>query len=293
LSSMVQETFSDWVDQVVDFLPDLGVALLIIILFAIVAKLMRAATAKALSKVANQQSVVNLLARLVYIIIVVIGVLFALRVIELDGAVASVLAGAGIIGIALGFAFQDIASNFIAGIVIAIQKQFNVGDLVEVSETFGIVRRIELRTTTIQTLDGQIIYVPNKDIFTAKMVDYSHLGRRRIDLSVGVSYGDDLEKAEKLALKAVNKVEGILSEKPVDLYYEEFGESSINFTIRFWIKFSEQTNYLKARSHAIKNIKKAFDDGGITIPFPITTLNFDGPVGNKPLSEHIKAKSQN
>jgi small conductance mechanosensitive channel len=110
---------------------------------------------------------------------------------------------------------------------------------------------------------------------------------RRIDLDVGISYGDDLEKAEKVTLLAIRQIEGLESNKPVDLFYKEFGNSSINFVVRYWVGFNKETDYLRALSQGIKNIKKAYEQNGITITFPIRTLDF-GIKGGKNLAEMLK-----
>ena len=203
--------------------------------------------------------------------------------------IAPIIAGAGIIGLALGFAFQDIASNFIAGVAITLQPRFNVGDLVEIDEIYGTVAQIDLRTTTIRTLNGQTVYVPNKDIFMNQVTDYTRKGIRRIELNVGVSYSDDLQQVKDLTLQAVYKVDTIEKEQPIDLYFEEFGDSSINLVVRYWVTFHTENDYLEARSQGIMLIKQTYDKHGITIPFPITTLDF---MDNKTVKLTHKAKSK-
>jgi small conductance mechanosensitive channel len=124
-------------------------------------------------------------------------------------------------------------------------------------------------------------------VFENPIMNYSSLGRRRIDLSVGVSFGDDLAKAKEVAIRAVEEVPQRLPERAIELYYEEIGESSINFVIRFWISFSKQGDYLGARSEAIERIKKAFDAEGITMPFPTRTLDF-AVKGGETLTEVLR-----
>ena len=118
------------------------------------------------------------------------------------------------------------------------------------------------------------------------MINFSTTGKRRIDLGVGVSYGDDLDKARQLALEAVEAIPDRDPEGEVELFYQEFGSSSIDFVVRFWIDFQRQSQYLKARSEAVMAIKKAFDAHGITIPFPIRTLDF-GIVGGERLADTL------
>jgi small conductance mechanosensitive channel len=184
----------------------------------------------------------------------------------------------------LGFAFQDIAANFVSGIILAFHRPFRVGDIIETNGIEGIVARTDLRVTIIHTYQGQEISVPNKDVLQSALTNFSIKGERRIDLMVGISYGDDLDKVEDLMRDVIGSMEGIIRAEDVIFSYEAFGDSSINFMVSFWIKYNKHTDFLSARNKAIKEIKSAFDDNYITIPFPIRTLDF-GIKGGKTLSE--------
>jgi small conductance mechanosensitive channel len=188
--------------------------------------------------------------------------------------VASLLAGAGIVGLALGFAFQDIAANLMAGVYLSVRRPFRRGHLIKAQDYFGIVQEVNLRWTELLTQQGQLVLIPNKQVFENPIMNYTARGSRRVDITLGVSYGDDLEKARRVALEAVAALPGLLPDKPVEMFYEEFADSSIDFTIRFWIPFQSQKDYLAARSEAMIRIKKAFDAAGIRIPFPTRTLDF-------------------
>ena len=110
------------------------------------------------------------------------------------------------------------------------------------------------------------------------------LGKRIIDLTVGVSYGDDLEKVKDITLKAVEGIEGLTSDDTTTMYYLGFGDSSVNFIIRLWVNTAEQVEYLQVQSDAVMRIKKAYDENNITLPFPVTTLDF-GAKGGVPLNK--------
>jgi small conductance mechanosensitive channel len=135
-------------------------------------------------------------------------------------------------------------------------------------------------------MQGQDVVIPNRLIVENVYTHYTMNGIRRIDLGIGISYGDDLEKAERITLQAIQKLDFLKEDKPVDLYYEEFGSSSINFILRYWVDFSKETDYLKALSEGIKSIKTAYDENDITITFPIRTLDF-GMKGGKTFSDMI------
>ncbi len=215
----------------------------------------------------------------------------ALTIVRLDGAVTSLLAGVGIVGLALGFAFQDIAANFISGVIIAVGQPFKVGDIVKTGDYFGTVTTITLRTTTIRTFQAIEVLVPNKNLLQDAVENYTNTRDRRVDLTVGVSYGDDLEKVKQLTLEAVKGLKSIVRPNDTTLVYTGFGDSSINFSVRFWAKSARQPDFLEAQSDAIMAIKQAYDDNDITIPFPIRTLDF-GIKGGEKLSE-MKLQSVN
>lgn len=270
-----------WITTFFEMLPNLVVALIILIVFYVLGKFARKAVTNLLSRVTTNQTITNLLETIISISIIGIGVFIALSVLQLDGAVTSLLAGAGIIGLALGFAFQDIASNFISGIILSIRHPFGIGDIIETNDYFGTVSKLNLRNTVLRTVTGQIVFIPNKKVFENPLENYTSTGFRRIDLSCGISYGDDLEKARKIATEAVDKIENVLSERGIEFFYDEFGSSSINFKIRFWVNFAKNPDFWSARSEAIIAISKAFDENDIMIPFPIRTLDFGIRGGEK------------
>jgi len=272
--STLTEKLLNWLETTIAMLPNLVVALLVLIVFMVMGRLVRRGVKHMLEKTTRNKTIINLLETIVGVLIIGIGVFIALSVLKLDGAVTSLLAGAGIIGLALGFAFQDIASNFISGIILSIRHPFGIGDIIETNGFYGEVEKMNLRNTIIRTPKGQIVYIPNKSVFENPLENYTSSGLRRIDLSCGVSYGDDLQKAKEVAIEAVKGLDNYNADKGIDFYYEEFGGSSINFNIHFWVNFRKNPDFLSARSDAIIAITKAFDENDIMIPFPIRTLDF-------------------
>ncbi len=286
------ETLREWLDGFFELLPNLVLAVLIVIAAAFVARVVRQVVASVLHRAADRapqtKNVVELLATIVYVGVLAAGTFIALSVLKLDGVVTTLLAGAGVVGLALGFAFQDIASNFIAGILMAIRNPFLVGEIIETNGFTGTVREISLRSTVLDTFQGQKVILPNAKVFGDPIVNYSARGERRVDLACGVGYGDDLGHAQRVAVAAIEGLAARKDGKPVQLYYTEFGDSSINFVVRFWVDFMRQTDFLEAQSEAIKAVKAAFDQGGVTIPFPIRTLDFD-PNGGVDLRAVLKS----
>jgi small conductance mechanosensitive channel len=276
-----------WARDFVLLLPNLLVALVVLVAFWLAARLVRNLLLRILRRVSHSEQVNQILSYAAYFALIAIGTFVALGLLGLQKTVTSLLAGAGIVTLALGFAFQDIAANLMAGVYLSVQRPFRPGHIIETKDFFGTVKRIHLRWTEIRTQQGQVVLIPNKQVFENPIMNYSASGKRRVDLRLGVSYGDDLEKVRRLAIRAVEGISTRLPDTGVELFYEEFGESSINFVVRFWIPYAKQPDFLQAQSEAIERIKKAFDENGVTIPFPIRTLDF-GIKGGERLSEVLE-----
>lgn len=281
------EKVQGWVEAVITHLPNLVAAVVVLLLFWIAARIARRAAARLLDRVSTHGPVKGLIAKALHLAVLATGLFVALGILELDRTVTSMLAGVGILGLALGFAFQDIAANFIAGILIAVRRPFSDGHLIESNDHMGVVQSVDLRTTVVRTFQGQVVRIPNAQVFQNPLINYSETGGRRVDIACGVAYGDDLERARDVAIEAVERVSSRDTSRDVGCFYSEFGESSINLLIFFWIPFGAQVDYLAARSEAIVLLKAAFDAAGITIPFPIRTVDF-GVVGGRPLAEELE-----
>jgi small conductance mechanosensitive channel len=282
--NQVLEKVARWIDGFVLMLPNLVGAILVAIAFALAARIAGGVVRRTLARVSSYTQVNHLLATVVSLAVLVTGLFVALGVVGLDKTVTSLLAGVGIIGLALGFAFQNIAANFISGVLLLLRRPFGANDVIRTNDYMGTVMTIDLRATIIRTFEGQLVTIPNSAVLENPIVNFTATGRRRVDIPVGVSYGDDLEKARRVALEALEGIDYRDLSRPLDLYYEGFGDSSINFTVRFWIEFGTQPDYLQARSDAVMRIKAAFDQNGITIPFPIRTLDF-AKVGGQTLGD--------
>lgn len=286
---LLTDKLEGWLTTAIEMLPNLAIALLVVAVFYVLGKLIRKSVGKLLSKATNNKTIIGLSQTVIGVLVIGIGVFFALSILNLDGTVTSLLAGAGIIGLALGFAFQDIAANFIAGILLSVRHPFGIGDVIESNDYFGTVEKLNLRNTIIRTPQGQIVYMPNKVVYENPFTNYTKRNERRVDLECGVSYGDDLEKVEKVALKAIEQasVSHRDENRDAEFFFTEFGGSSINFKLRYWINYNSNAEYWKAVSDGIKALKKAFDEEDIMIPFPIRTLDF-GIRGGEKLNTMLK-----
>ena len=281
-TKLLSNKISDWYELLIKSIPNVIVALLVLIAFFVIATIINKVSDKIFKRVfSGNIAISNLMSSVLHIIVLLIGVFISLEILNLEKTVTSILAGAGVIGLALGFAFQEIASNFVSGIFIAFRKPYRLGDIVEINDYFGEVTKINLRTTSITTFKGLEAIIPNKTMFTEAFTNYTTTAKRRIFLDVGVSYGDDLDKVKKVTKEAIEKLDGLMDNSEVEIYFKEFGSSSINLVARFWINYNKNTDFWQQRSEAIMSIKKAYDANDIMIPFPIRTLDFGIKGGEK------------
>ncbi len=278
-----------WFKLLVAALPNFILAILVLTAFYFIAKGIRSLIHKVLSKWVDNKNLTELAGQVVFVLILLIGIFFALGVLNLDKTVTSLLAGAGVIGLALSFAFQDLATNFVSGVFITIQKPLRVGDLVETNDYKGYVKRIGLRAIDIEDFDGRYIIIPSKEIFQNALVNYSVNEYRRINLEVGVSYGDNMKEVRKLLYDTIKQVKEVsTTHSDVRIDFDGFGDSSINFVARFFIDQTDQKSYKVATTEVATAVKEAFDANDIMIPFPIRTLDF-GIRGGEKLNEMIYA----
>ncbi|MDH3307972.1 MAG: mechanosensitive ion channel family protein [Acidimicrobiia bacterium] len=290
LNQAFQDAFdkvTTWIESLVENLPEMISAIIIMVVFFLIARRVRNVVKRLMDRATDHGPVKSLLGNVAYLLVVALGVFLALGVLQLDQAVTSLFAGLGILGLALGFAFKDIAENFIAGILMTFRRPFTDGDLVETNGYFGRVEDIDLRATQIRTPQGELVRIPNGSVYGNPLTNYTDSPTRRMDLSCGVSYGADLDKARTVALEAMRTIPHRDETRDPEFFYKEFGGSSIDFDVRVWLQDPEQTTMLAARSDAVIKLKKAFDDNDIGIPFPIVTLDFSD-AGTRQLDEPLK-----
>lgn len=182
---------------------------------------------------------------------------------------SSLIAAFGAAGFAVGLALQGSMSNFASGILILFFKPITVGEYIEVSGAGGTVRQIAIFTTTLLTPTNELIIIPNSDITSSIITNYSRLGTRRLDLSIGVGYSADLKKVQKVLTAVIDKNPRVLEDTQSVVAVERLGSSSVDFTIRVWCQSSD---YLSLKFELLSEIKQALDGDNIDIPFPTQTI---------------------
>ncbi len=265
----VMSTWEYWLDKVLSFLPDLFAALVILVVGVYLAALVANALQRWLKGREVDPEVALLLARLARWGLIALAVTMALQ--QVGFQISAFLAGLGVIGFTLGFALQDVSKNLVAGVLLLLMQPFDMGDLIEVQGYTGIVEDVDLRATELRTLDGRLVLIPNADVFTSAIVNFSRTPRRRVEVEVGVAYDSDLEKVRQVALDAVRGLPHVLDEPAPFVWFHTFGDSSVNLTVYFWVE-AHKIAPPEAQSHAVQAIYDAFNAAGIDIPFPIRTV---------------------
>ena len=192
-----------------------------------------------------------------------IGILFALS--QLGISLGPLLAGLGIAGFIIGFALQDTLSNFASGMMILVYRPFDVGDFVEAGGVMGKVDRMSLVNTTFKTLDNQVFVVPNNMIWQTVIKNLTAQRTRRVDLTFGISYGDDIDKAKAILQDVVDNYESVLKTPEPNIRVGGLGDSSVDLICRPWVRTED---YWYTYWDLTEIVKKRFDEEGITIPFP-------------------------
>mgnify|MGYP001378823503 FL=1 len=278
---LINEKLERWVEASIKHLPNIAVAIFIAMAFGLLAKIVGNLAHRVLSRTFDSTQIVGLLTSIIKVAIATAGIFIALDFIGLRGTVTSLLAGAGIVGLAIGFAFQDITENLIAGIAMGVRKPFQIGDVIEAEGVFGNVEAINLRNTHVMTFFGQREIIPNKILFRNILTNYSVNGHRRIEVPVGISYADDPQQAAEVLTEAVNEFDFVIRKDEPGVWAESFGDSSINLLVWFWIEYPGEPGFLAARHQVIVAIQRALSDANILIPFPIRTLDFGAKGGEK------------
>jgi small-conductance mechanosensitive channel len=229
------------------------------------------------SKIDDEETLL-LLSRLVRWTVIVLGVVIALDQVDFD--VTGFVAGLGIAGLTVGFALQDITRNFIAGILLLVRQPFDLGDVVEAAGHTGTVREITTRDTVLNTFDGELVILPNLDVYTQPITNYSDLPNRRRTVRIGLGYDEDAERAIALFFAAIRAVDGVLEDPAPTIHAEELGDSALVLAARFWL--NQNTHGLfDVHSAVVQAIKEVAEKEGIDLPYPIQMIRLEGGIRDR------------
>lgn len=275
--SILAEQLNTLLRRTIELAPNIVAAVLLLFVTWLIARLLGGAIRKVLVTSQSRPSLVVALAKLVRIIVWVIGILLTATLVFPGLTPTKLLAGLGIGSIAVGLAFKDIFENFLAGFLILLRKPMRIGDDIECEDLSGRVEQISVRDTFLRKRSGELVLVPNSYIYKNPvriLTDHPH---RRISIIVGVAYGENVDAARDVISKALENIETRNPEKPVEVFAREFNSSSIDFMVRWWTGSTPLQEH-QSRDQAVAAIKAALDEAGIEIPFPYRTLTFAQPL---------------
>nr|WP_202951326.1 mechanosensitive ion channel domain-containing protein [Xenococcus sp. PCC 7305] len=240
-----------------------GIATLIFLFGLWFTKRLHKLILKILKKSNLDPTVISFLGNLSYAALITIIILMVLA--ELGLRTTSIVALLGAAGLAVGLALQGSLSNFAAGIILVVFRYFKVDDLIEGAGIIGYVEGIKIFTTTVRTLDNRLVIIPNAKLIEDNITNYYAKPYLRIDLVIGVSYSDNIDKVRQVIAEIIDNESRILDYPQATIHVGELGDNSVNFYVRPWVKTHD---YIITKFDLIENIKKRFDLEGITIPFP-------------------------
>ena len=251
------------------YLPKAIVSMVVLVIGVYLSGLISKGMRKVLEKRGTDHEVNLVITNITRWTVLGLGVFVALQQMGFD--LSAFLVSLGVVGFTIGFALQDISKNFVAGMLLLVQQPFDIGNAIEVAGYSGTVVDVDLRATEIRTFDGKTVLIPNTDVYTNPITNFSREIHRRLDLTVGVAYGTDLELARAAALEAVARVEGVLADPASQLVFNNFGDSSIDFTLYFWVN-TDESGIFAAKDAAVIAINRAFEAQQIEIPYPVQTV---------------------
>ncbi|WP_413164529.1 mechanosensitive ion channel family protein [Capilliphycus salinus ALCB114379] len=273
LFQTVKDSLQELVASGVKLIPAILMALVILFLTRYAAQFVQKIVEQVSSKTIRSQSLQLLVSKVSHIGVWTGGVLFACIITFPGLSLGDIIATLGLTSVAIGFAFQDIFKNFLAGILLLVQEPFQINDQVIIGEYEGTVEQIDIRTTQIRNYQGERILIPNANVFTSAVQVRTAFASRRTDLAVGVDYNTPLRQASQLLERTISQVEGVLESPEIEIDLVSFGDSSIDFLVRYWTR-PQQKIVRRVQTRAIVAIKEAFDRADINIPYPIRTLYF-------------------
>ena len=268
----VLNVIESWWQGFLENLPGVVAGIIIFVLGIILSRFLVNAVRRVLKRQKQDKELTLLITRLVRWTVIALAAILALEQAGQD--VSALLTGLGILGFTVGFALQDISANLVSGILLLFEQPFDIGDSIEVSGYGGTVKAINLRATEMLTWEGLLVLIPNQDVFTNSITNYSRITQRRIGLNVGVGYDSDLKQVEEIALKSVSSLPGVKEDPKPSFTVDSFGDSAINVTLYYWFNTKEDGYFDLVNAGAVA-LKNSLDEAGIDIPYPIRAVRLE------------------
>jgi small conductance mechanosensitive channel len=270
----VAAILTEYYEAFVLIFPRLIMALLVLFFFLFTARYVHRLLRKKLISEMDDILLANFITRTVKIFYHLLGLMIILSILDLTGFAGSLLAGAGLSAVIVGFAFKDIAENFLAGVIMAFRRPFRKGDIIQSGDVQGTVLQLNIRDTQVKTFDGKDVFIPNGQILKNALFNYTIDGYLRYDFTIGLDYGSDVVKAIEIIHQTLSKVKGILTEeKKITVMVKELNTSTIDLDVFFWIgDFSPNTSIAKVKTEAMVGCVRALEGAGFYLPGNVLEL---------------------
>lgn len=246
-------------------IPLIGFSLLVLAVTGVIARLSVAAARASLRNRLPTPLLRNVAAYAVGILIFLTGLYIVLHIAGLTSVALTVVGGTGLFGLVIGIAFRDITENFLASIFLSLQNPFRTGDLVDIASITGYVESLTVRATTLMTLDGNLVQIPNATVYKSNIYNYTSNPNRRIDFSIGIGYDDAITSAQAAAMQVLEAHPAVLKDPEPWVLVDSLGSSTVNLRVYFWLD-GNQHSWLKVKSSVIRLVKHAFQSAGISMP---------------------------
>ena len=261
----MQDFLNRFASNFIGGVPNLLTALAIFIISLYLARIISNILRRVLRRQRAPEGVTHLLSQLILWTVISLG---AITAIQRFFNVTAFLAGLGIIGFTIGFALQDVMKNLVSGIILLIQQPFHIGEVIGAAGFDGTIQQIDLRTTQMETTDGRIVTLPNANILTGPIINYTRARRLRVDLNLSLPLTTDPHSAQQLVRDAIQSVPGFVSEPAPVVVFNSLTSSAMELIVNFWID-TAQNKTVNAKDSALLKIISEFGKQGIEIPHPI------------------------
>ena len=275
----ISESIATFYNQLIQQLPGIGMGILIIILGLLLGTFIGNVVKKRISNKTRDPLMSTFLGKAIKYIFIIIAIMLALEASGLGAIAAGILTAAGASAVVLGFAFKDIGQNFIAGIIMAFGRPFDIDDTVEIGENFGKVKALEFRYTKLKTFDGKDVYIPNSDVLTKPVTNYTEDGFFRWDFIVGIAYEDNIEGAKATIMEALRKEPNVIEDDEHQNFVSEeaLATSTVNLKIYFWVDTNDfRRSALITKGNVIRNVKESLMEAGYYLPADIQEIKLYG-----------------
>ncbi len=255
-------------------IPNVLIGVIVFLLFMLIARLTRNAVISVAQRAGQPRGIALVFSRIASWLVLGVGVLVALTVIFPTLTAASLFGALGVSGVAIGFAFKDIFQNLLAGLLILITRPFRIGDQIVSGSHEGVVEDIQVRATLLRTYDNRQVVIPNSELYTNRVTVNTAYDQRRLAVTVGIGYGDDIAAARALILDTLQGIDGLLGDPAPTVLVRELGDFSVNLEVRFWINPPVRREAVEAQDLVLEALKNALPAAGFDLPFPTQQMLF-------------------